>query len=215
MFLLKFIVVGMAMLMSPAAATAAAGESIYKDKCSACHDSGAGLAPRVQVRGDWLAREKRGRNAMYASAIGGVPLTAMAAKGGFSELTDAEVKLAVDYMLLRVGFRDDQAVVGVAPGGVAPAANATAPVSDADLVSRVAEALQKALAPQARIEHYAGDATLRGVTIRVSARGGVVTLAGVVENAALIPRAQTVAQGVGGVCSVNMKLVGAGMLDFD
>ena len=35
-----------------------------------------------------------------------VPSTAMAAKGGYAELTVAQVRDAVDYMLARAGFRD-------------------------------------------------------------------------------------------------------------
>ena len=43
-----------------ASAFAAAGEVVYKAKCSTCHDSGAGLAPRLSVAAEWTAREARG-----------------------------------------------------------------------------------------------------------------------------------------------------------
>ena len=82
-------------------ALAAAGEAVYKSKCSSCHDSGAGQAPRLSVREDWLTREPRGRAAMHESALKGIPATAMAAKGGYAELTDAEVRDSVEYMLAR------------------------------------------------------------------------------------------------------------------
>jgi len=197
-------------------ARAASGEEIYKAKCSSCHDSGAGQSPRVGTRGDWPVREARGRNAMYDSAIKGIPSTAMAAKGGYMELSDAEVRLAVDYMLARVGFRDSVVAPAVAIIPAVPASSSTgAPVDDATLVTRVAEALKKALAPDARIELYAGEATLRGVNIRVGARDGVVTLSGALEKSDLIPRAGAVAQAVAGVRRVESRLVAAGMLDFD
>ena len=106
----------LALLVRCGPALAASGEAIYKAKCSACHDSGAGQAPRLGVREDWHTREARGRAAMYESAIKGVPATAMAAKGGYMTLSDAEVKATVDYMLTRAGFRD-----GVAASKIAPA----------------------------------------------------------------------------------------------
>jgi len=141
----------------------------------------------------------------------------MAARGGYAELSDTEIRLTVDYMLARVGFRD-RAITQTAPSPAVPAAapvTAGGVVDDATLVGRVAEALKKSLAPGARIEHYAGEATLRGVTIRVGARDGVVTLSGAVEQSALIPRALAVAQAVAGARRVDSRLVTAGMLDFD
>jgi cytochrome c5 len=200
-----------------ASAYGASGEEIYKAKCSSCHDSGAGQAPRVGVRADWSAREVRGRNAMLESAIKGIPSTAMAAKGGYAELSDAEVKQTVDYMLERVGFREAVAVPRAASPSPQPAVSSGGGLSvdDASLVNRVAEALKKALAPDARIEHYAGESTVRGINIRVGARDGVVTLSGAVEKSDLIPRADAIATSIAGVRRVESKLVAAGMFDFD
>jgi cytochrome c5 len=199
-----------------AGAQAASGEAIYRAKCSSCHDSGAGLAPRVTVPADWSEREKRGRAAMLESALKGMPATAMAARGGYSELSDDEVRATVDYMLARVGYRDPPAVAVATPAATAEApAAASGPVDDATLVQRVAEALQKSLAPAARIELYAGEATLRNLNIRVGVRGGVVMLSGAVEKADVIPRAQAIARAVSGVREVQSRLIGAGMLDFD
>lgn len=200
-----------------AAAIAASGEEVYRAKCSSCHDSGAGQAPRVTVRADWAEREARGRTAMHESALKGIPATAMAAKGGYAELTDDEVRATVEYMLARVGFRDAKRDAVAAKPAAPPPAGAiqVAPVDDATLVNRVAEALRQALAPAARVELYAGEATLRGINIRVGARDGVVTLSGAVEKGDVIPRAQTIAHAVTGVRSVVNRLVAAGMLDFD
>jgi cytochrome c5 len=212
--LLMLCVLSVPVLSVPA--HSASGEEIYKAKCSTCHDSGAGQAPRVSVRAEWLAREARGRNAMMESALKGMPATAMAAKGGFTELSDAEVRQTVEYMLARVGFRDNAVPAAtIAPVAVLAAGNTSAPLDDATLVNRVAETLKKQLAPDARIELYAGEATLRGINIRVGARDGVVTLSGAVEKSEVIPRAQAIAQAVAGVRRVDSKLVAAGMLDFD
>lgn len=194
---------------------AADGEAVYKAKCGACHDSGAGQAPRISVRADWTGREARGRAAMMESALKGIPATAMAAKGGYAELSDAEVRATVDYMLAQVGFREPVATAPVAV--ITPSAARTEPVAidDSALVHSVAQALQKALAPAARIEVYAGEATVRGLNIRVAARAGVVTLSGAVEKSDLIPRAQSIAQSIPGVRQVQSRLVAAGMFDFD
>ena len=91
----------------------------------------------------------------------------------------------------------------------------TTPVDDATLVNQVAAALQKALAPGARIEQYGGESTVRGVNIRVGARDGVVILSGALEKSELIPRAGAIAQLIAGVRRVESRLVVAGMLDFD
>jgi osmotically-inducible protein OsmY len=56
---------------------------------------------------------------------------------------------------------------------------------------------------------------LRGVTIPVAAREGVVTLSGAVENGDVISPAQAAARAVAGVRSVESRLVVAAMLDFD
>jgi len=212
-----FVTTAVVCLGAATPAHAVGGEAIYQAKCSSCHDSGAGQAPRLSVPADWREREARGRAAMHASALHGIPATAMAARGGYAELSDTEIRLTVDYMLARVGFRD-RAITQTAPSPAVPAAapvTAGGVVDDATLVGRVAEALKKSLAPGARIEHYAGEATLRGVTIRVGARDGVVTLSGAVEQSALIPRALAVAQAVAGARRVDSRLVTAGMLDFD
>lgn len=196
---------------------AAIGEDIYKAKCSSCHDSGAGQAPRVSVSAEWREREARGRSAMYESAIKGIPATAMAAKGGYAELSDEDVRRAVDFMLARVGFRDNaRASQTVAvPAASAGTNRSVPPMDDATLVDRVADAIKKALAPNARIDLYDGEATVRGLTIKVGVRDGVVILSGAVEKADVIPRAQAIAQSVAGARRVESRLVTAGMLDFD
>ena len=83
------------------------GEAVYRDKCAICHDAGSDKAPRIGAPEDWKARFAKGREGMLRSAIKGVPGTAMAPKGGFFQLPDAEVAQAVDYMLARLGFNPE------------------------------------------------------------------------------------------------------------
>jgi cytochrome c5 len=72
------------------------GQQVVAEACGACHDTGAGGAPKV---GDWTAwkpRIEKGLNTLYESAItghGGMP-----ARGGMAKLTDAEIKRAIEYM---------------------------------------------------------------------------------------------------------------------
>jgi cytochrome c5 len=83
------------------------GEAVYRDKCAICHDAGADKAPRIGAREDWKARFAKGREGLVRSAIKGVPGTAMTPKAGFTQLPDAEVAEAVDYMLARLGFNPE------------------------------------------------------------------------------------------------------------
>jgi cytochrome c5 len=76
---------------------ARSGEAIVEAQCSKCHASGAGGAPRIGDRDAWLGRAKLGFDGLVRSAINGHG--AMAARGGMADLTDAEVRAAVTYMV--------------------------------------------------------------------------------------------------------------------
>jgi cytochrome c5 len=87
---------------APAGAASAAGgertgEQIVTTVCAKCHEAGTGGAPKIGDRQAWLARAKNGLDAVYRSALkghGGMP-----ARGGMAELSDVEVKRAVEFML--------------------------------------------------------------------------------------------------------------------
>ena len=72
------------------------GEEIYNNACAACHSSGAMNAPKYGVKKDWATRSDTSLSQFYISAINGKGI--MPAKGGRSDLSDAEVKSAVDYI---------------------------------------------------------------------------------------------------------------------
>jgi len=195
-------------------AFAADGEAVYRATCSTCHDSGAGGAPRTGRPDEWKDRFVYGRAGLHAAAIDGVPSTAMAAKGGFNQLSIAEVKGAVDFMLARTGF--------VEPAALKPRPTASVPkavaanVEDAVITARVAAALRSQMAsPNAPIDAEASDLIVRGVGIRVGTVSGVVRLMGVVQDAVLVKRAEAVVRAVEGVRGVDNRLVSGGMLDFD
>jgi cytochrome c5 len=73
------------------------GEEIVKLQCSKCHEESKGGAPRIGDRAAWIPRLKNGIDATVRSAIhghGGMP-----SRGGLANLSDAEIRSAVIYML--------------------------------------------------------------------------------------------------------------------
>jgi cytochrome c5 len=91
------------------AATAAAtvttaardGPEIYKTTCVVCHGAGIAGSPKLEDKEQWAKRLAKGQETLYASALNGTQSSAgvMPAKGGNPALSDAEVKLAVDFMV--------------------------------------------------------------------------------------------------------------------
>ncbi|BCE03332.1 c-type cytochrome [Marinicellulosiphila megalodicopiae] len=74
-------------------------EAMFKGKCNSCHGTGVGGAPIVGDADAWGPRITKGIDALYLSGLNGVPGTVMMAKGGFTALSDDEVKGIVDYMV--------------------------------------------------------------------------------------------------------------------
>ena len=78
-------------------AAARTGEQIVKMRCSKCHETGKGGAPKIGDQQAWIPRLKDGLDATVRSAInghGGMP-----ARAGMPDLTDAELKDAITYMI--------------------------------------------------------------------------------------------------------------------
>lgn len=78
-----------------------AGENTYKMACFACHGTGAAGAPKFGDKAAWKDRIAQGNDTLYKHAIEGYQGSAgfMPAKGGRADLSDADVKAAVDYMV--------------------------------------------------------------------------------------------------------------------
>jgi cytochrome c5 len=91
---------------SPAVAAPPAvrdGQQVYQTTCFVCHGAGIAGAPKLGDKGQWAKHIAKGLDTLYASAVNGVQGSAgaMPAKGGNPALSDAEVKAAVDYMLMQ------------------------------------------------------------------------------------------------------------------
>jgi cytochrome c5 len=73
------------------------GEQIVGTQCAKCHETGVGGAPRIGDREAWIPRAKQGLDVVVRSAIHGHG--AMPPRGGMADLTDAEIRSAIVYMI--------------------------------------------------------------------------------------------------------------------
>ena len=98
----KFITGSAAAMLLMSGAAFADGKATYDSVCSACHNPAVAPTMKSPGLGDKDPRAPRIAkhiDALYASGINGVPGTAMVAKGGNPNLSDDDVKAAVDYMV--------------------------------------------------------------------------------------------------------------------
>ena len=93
--------------VAPAPAPAApvaentAGKSAYNRTCALCHGAGVAGAPKPGDKEDWAPRIAQGKDTMYKHAIEGFTGAKgmMPARGGSPNLSDDDVKAAVDFMV--------------------------------------------------------------------------------------------------------------------
>lgn len=208
------------MLALPVHAAAANGiDTLYARTCSLCHDGGAGQAPRLADSADWQRRALQGRAVLHQVAIAGKPGSAMGPRGGFAQLSDAEVRALVDYMLERAGATAASAPAR-APAAASPSPAAarhtdSAPSGD-DLSLQLATALRDRLGQAGNaIEHYDHVFTVRGLGIKVRNDQGVITLSGTVSQTEQIEQAQAIAQATPGVRQVINRMLSAALMEWD
>ncbi len=152
------------------AVQAQAGKTVYEKACVACHAAGIAGAPKYGNAQDWQPRAARGAAALYKVALEG-NTRGMPPRGGRSDLSDAEVRAAVDYMLAAVR-PSTAAAKAAAPERTpkpparaeagretrpAPAAAAPAPVAAAP-VAPPQPLQQAASAPATAAANTSGDA---------------------------------------------------------
>jgi len=73
------------------------GEEVYNAVCMSCHTSGVAGAPVIGKSDQWAERIAQGKQSLYSNAINGIGV--MPAKGGASNLSDDNIKAAVDYII--------------------------------------------------------------------------------------------------------------------
>lgn len=73
------------------------GATVFNTVCGACHNTGAAGAPKAGDKAAWGPRIAQGKEALYKSALNGK--NAMPPRGGAADLSDAEVKAAVDHIV--------------------------------------------------------------------------------------------------------------------
>lgn len=87
---------------APAASAASAGEGkkVYDATCMVCHATGVAGAPKTGDKAAWAPRIAAGEDTLVKHAISG--LRAMPPRGGNANLSDAQVRAAVEHMMASV-----------------------------------------------------------------------------------------------------------------
>jgi len=80
-----------------AAARQRSGEEVVQAYCTRCHGTGAEGAPRIGDRAAWIPRLSQGFEVLVRSAIEGHG--PMPSRGNVLNLTDAEIRAAIAYMI--------------------------------------------------------------------------------------------------------------------
>lgn len=81
------------------------GREVWMSTCAGCHISGLGGAPKISDQAAWAPRVAQGKETLYDHAINGFTgpqLNEMPPKGGFPNLSDDDVKVAVDFVVYAV-----------------------------------------------------------------------------------------------------------------
>jgi len=88
------------MLIVSGAAMADDGTDTYKLVCSGCHETGINGAPKLEDKVVWKHRVKSSMDKLYASTMNGK--CKFFVQDLRKDLTDEEIRAAVDYMISRV-----------------------------------------------------------------------------------------------------------------
>jgi cytochrome c5 len=85
---------------------AGAGRSVWMGTCRNCHLTGVGGAPAVTSAAEWERRLAKGKEQLLQSVLQGVNApdgsVRMPPRGGNAQLTDEQVKAALEYKLAAI-----------------------------------------------------------------------------------------------------------------
>ena len=112
-----------AMPVSVVGSSERTGEQVVAETCGKCHQTGEGGAPKIGDRAAWVKRAKDGYARVLKSALKGH--AGMPARGGLADLSDVEVKRALDYMIAFGSAAPETAAA--TPVAAAPAAASEKP----------------------------------------------------------------------------------------
>lgn len=79
------------------------GEQVVQERCQECHSAGKSGAPKIGDVDAWKPRLQNGVQPLVKSAINGH--NSMPARGGMANLSDAEMKSAVEFMVGKLGSK--------------------------------------------------------------------------------------------------------------
>ncbi len=95
--LIKATLLSACILFSAVTIAEDAGMKTYNDACKVCHEAGIAGSPKFGDADAWAPRIATGNEALYTTSLKGKG--AMPAKGGRADISDENVKAAVDYMV--------------------------------------------------------------------------------------------------------------------
>lgn len=88
-----------------------AGRTLWLENCMNCHAYGTADAPIPMRPEEWRDRVTKAKDVLYTHAIEGFigpDYSMMPARGGNEDLSDSEVKAAVDYMVFLARYYIDK-----------------------------------------------------------------------------------------------------------
>lgn len=91
------VIAASALALVAGSALAADGKATYEATCKACHEAGVAGAPKLGDKAAWAPRIKTGEKTLIASVTKGKGV--MPPKAGNPNLSDADIKAAVQYMV--------------------------------------------------------------------------------------------------------------------
>lgn len=87
---------------TPMAIPKFSGKDLYAKRCQECHSKGKDGAPITGDAKAWGVRMEKGMDGLTASAVNGH--NKMPSRGGLATISDADVSLAIEYMISRASM---------------------------------------------------------------------------------------------------------------